>query len=119
MEGFSLILDGSCEKVGSLLEEHISSLRAHSLSLNDCHLDANFPVSLLSSGYCNPDIVQGVVNGIIRMPCLRSLSIGGANVVGLKKHTKNSSVITSGMNELVKLITTSQVCVFLLRKGQL
>ncbi|KAF8366808.1 crml-1 [Pristionchus pacificus] len=92
LEPFSLILDGSCEKLGEILEVGLCGVRASALSLRDCHLENDLP---------------GVIQSIGRMPVLSSLSIGGANVVGLKKSTKTIQVINKAINELVKLITTS------------
>ncbi|GMT00488.1 hypothetical protein PENTCL1PPCAC_22662, partial [Pristionchus entomophagus] len=92
LEPFTLILDGSCEKLGEILEAGLSGVRASALSLRDCHLESDLP---------------GVIQSINRMPVLASLSIGGANVVGLKKSTKTTHIINRAINELVKLITTS------------
>ncbi|GMT28346.1 hypothetical protein PFISCL1PPCAC_19643, partial [Pristionchus fissidentatus] len=92
LEPFTLIMDGACEKLGGILEEGLSGVRASGLSLRDCHLDADLP---------------GVIQSIGRMPVLSSLSIGGANVMGLKKNAKTTPTINRAVNELVKLITTS------------
>lgn len=92
LEPFTLILDGSCEKLGEILEAGLSGVRASALSLRDCHLENDLP---------------GVIQSISRMPVLSSLSIGGANVVALKKSTKTLNLIGKAINELVKLITTS------------
>ncbi|GMR53449.1 hypothetical protein PMAYCL1PPCAC_23644, partial [Pristionchus mayeri] len=92
LKPFTLILDGSCEKLGEILEAGLSGVRANALSLRDCHLENDLP---------------GVIESISRMPVLSSLSIGGANVIGLKKSTKTIAVINKAVNQLVKLITTS------------
>lgn len=86
---FRLDLDATCEKgSASVLDACIGGIRCETLSLRDNNLDAE---------------LQGVLQSLMMVTCLRRLDIGGANLNQLKKNNKQAHVINKILLDVVKL----------------
>ncbi|CAD6184749.1 unnamed protein product [Caenorhabditis auriculariae] len=91
LKPFRLDLDNVSDK-GSpqILEACLGSIQCESLSLRDNNLEAD---------------LQGILQSLLTVPCLRRLDIGGANFSSLKRSGKqsNSSTINKILLDVVKL----------------
>uniref|UniRef100_A0A1I7U4H1 Carm_PH domain-containing protein n=1 Tax=Caenorhabditis tropicalis TaxID=1561998 RepID=A0A1I7U4H1_9PELO len=89
LQPFRLDLDATCEKgSASVLDACIGGIRCETLSLRDNNLDAD---------------LQGVLQSLMMVQCLRRLDIGGGNMNQLKKNNKQAHVINKILLDVVKL----------------
>ncbi|EFP10191.1 CRE-CRML-1 protein [Caenorhabditis remanei] len=89
LQPFRLDLDSTCEKgSANVLDACIGGVRCETLSLRDNNLDGD---------------LQGVLQSLMMVTCLRRLDIGGANMNGLKKNNKQAHVINKILLDVVKL----------------
>jgi hypothetical protein len=73
----------------AVLETGLPSISVHSLSLRDNGLETE---------------MAQLISAVARMPKLTHLDVGGANLIGLRRHPKNAVNLTNVLLELVKLI---------------
>lgn len=89
LQPFRLDLDATCEKgSASVLDACIGGIRCETLSLRDNNLDGE---------------LQGVLQSLMMVTCLRRLDIGGSNMNQLKKNNKQVHVINKVLLDVVKL----------------
>lgn len=89
LQPFRLDLDATCEKgSANVLDACIGGVRCETLSLRDNNLDGD---------------LQGVLQSLMMVTCLRRLDIGGANMNQLKKNNKQAHVINKILLDVVKL----------------
>ncbi|CAI2311134.1 unnamed protein product [Caenorhabditis sp. 36 PRJEB53466] len=89
LQPFRLDLDATCEKgSASVLDACIGGIRCETLSLRDNNLDGD---------------LQGVLQSLMMITCLRRLDIGGSNMAQLKKNNKQAHVINKILLDVVKL----------------
>ncbi|CAO4361380.1 unnamed protein product [Caenorhabditis nigoni] len=89
LQPFRLDLDATCEKgSANVLDACIGGVRCETLSLRDNNLDGD---------------LQGVLQSLMMVTCLRRLDIGGSNMNQLKKNNKQAHVINKILLDVVKL----------------
>uniref|UniRef100_A0A8R1DP24 Carm_PH domain-containing protein n=1 Tax=Caenorhabditis japonica TaxID=281687 RepID=A0A8R1DP24_CAEJA len=89
LQPFRLDLDATCEKgSASVLDACIGSIRCETLSLRDNNLEGE---------------LQGVLQSLMMVTCLRRLDIGGANITQLKKSNKQAHAVNKILLDVVKL----------------
>ncbi|EGT50212.1 CBN-CRML-1 protein [Caenorhabditis brenneri] len=89
LQPFRLDLDATCEKgSASVLDACIGGIRCETLSLRDNNLDGD---------------LQGVLQSLMMVTCLRRLDIGGSNMNQLKKNNKQAHIINKILLDVVKL----------------
>ncbi|CAB3407376.1 unnamed protein product [Caenorhabditis bovis] len=89
LQPFRLDLDATCEKgSASVLDACIGGVRCETLSLRDNNLEAE---------------MQGVLQSLMLIRCLKRLDIGGANMNQLKRSNKQAHAINKILLEVVKL----------------
>lgn len=95
LQPFRLDLDGTCEKgSASVLDACIGSINCEILSLRDNNLEAD---------------LQGVLQSLMLVTCLKRLDIGGSNMTQLKKNNKQVHVINKILLDVVKLYSEEGV----------